>query len=280
MSWEGCAAFRALVKRAILGQSYSHMIWIHRIIFTALLLYMALAAIAFFAQRKMLYFPPSLYHPPPIEMTEVRTTSGGLGWYSPAAQGRLTVMVFHGNASSIDSNTHIFRDLQAAGYGVWSVGYPGYPGTDGTPTQTNLTRAAMEQYEHLSGLGVENIVFYGTSLGSGVATQLAAHHQPELLILDTPFNSVLDMARGQMPFLPVTALLKDKWQSDKALAGLDVPLIWIHGTADRVIPISQGQKLYDGYTGPKSAYVLDGAGHNNTWLSGGRNVVLTALGKL
>jgi pimeloyl-ACP methyl ester carboxylesterase len=256
------------------------MIWIHRIIFTAILLYVALAAIAFFAQRKILYFPPSTYHSPPLEMTEIRTPSGGLGWYSRALPGRPTVMVFHGNASSLDSNMHIFRDLHAAGYGVWSVGYPGYPGTEGTPTQANLTRAAIDQYQHLSAMGVERIVFYGTSLGSGVAAQLAAEHPPELLILDAPFNSVLDIAREQMSILPVSVLLQDKWRSDEALEGIDVPLIWIHGTDDRVIPMSQGKTLYEGYAGPKSAHVLDGAGHNNTWLSGGRGVVLTALGKL
>ena len=278
MSWRDSAAFRPLVKRPLLRHSHSIMIWIHRIIVTALLLYVGLAAIAFFAQRKLIYFPPNFYNPPPAEMTEVRTSYGGLGWYSPAQTDRPTVMVFHGNASSIDSNMLIFRDLQAAGYGVWSVGYPGYPGTDGTPTQDNLVAAAIEQYNHLRGiLGVDNFVFYGTSLGAGVAAQLAAEHQPELLILDAPFNSVLDMAQRQMPILPTAILLKDRWRSDKALDGLDTPLLWVHGTADRVIPLAQGEKLYDGYSGPKSAHILPGAEHHNTWLNGGREAVLTAL---
>lgn len=256
------------------------MIWAHRIIFTTLILYAGLAAIAFLAQRKLIYFPPSYYHPPPEQMNELRTESGGLGWYSPAKPDHPTVMVFHGNASSIDSNMHIFRDLQSAGHGVWSMGYPGYPGTDGTPTQRSLVNAAVDQYEHLLAMGVENIAFYGTSLGAGMAAQLAARHQPDMLIVDAPFNSVLDMARHQMPILPTSALLKDRWMSDKALEGLNVPLIWIHGTADNVIPIAQGQKLFDGYTGPKSAYIITGAGHNNTWLNGGRDTVLTALSKL
>lgn len=256
------------------------MIWIIRICFAALLLYLAVAAIAFFAQRKILYFPPGLYHAPPANMTEVRLSGGELGWYAPAQDGKPTVMVFHGNASSIDSNLHIFRDLQASGYGVWSVGYPGYPGTAGEPTQDNLVAAAKEQYAHLSNLGVDNIVFYGSSLGSGVASQLAAIHQPQMLIVDAPFRSVADMARKQMPFLPTDLLLKDKWRSDQALEDLDIPLIWIHGTADNVIPIGEGQALFDEYDGPKSAHRLEGANHNNTWLNGGREIVLQALGKL
>lgn len=253
------------------------MIWLHRILLGILLLYVTFAALIYFAQRKVLYFPPDLYHAPPAEMSEVRTSSGHLGWYTPAQDSRPTVMVFHGNASSIDSNLHIFRDLQRAGFGVWSVGYPGYPGTAGKPTQSNLIAAVTDQYEHLTEMGVETIVFYGTSLGSGVASQLAQTHAPALLILDAPFNSVADMARTQMPFLPTQILLKDTWRSDVAIKDLDRPLIWIHGTADNIIPVSQGQKLYDGYAGPKSAYILDGATHINTWLNGGREIVLVAL---
>jgi len=253
------------------------MIWLQRILMGVLLLYLVFAAIVYFAQRKVLYFPPDLYHTPPADMSEVRTASGHLGWYAPAKDNHPTVMVFHGNASSIDSNLHIFRDLQRAGYGVWSVGYPGYPGTAGKPTQASLTAAARDQYEHLTETGVETIVFYGTSLGSGVASQLAQKHPPELLILDAPFNSVVDMARQQMPFLPTSILLKDTWRSHAAIKDLDSPLIWIHGTADNIIPVSQGQKLYDGYAGPKSAYILDGANHINTWLNGGREIVLATL---
>jgi len=106
-------------------------------------------------------------------------------------------MVFHGNASSVYSNHDIFRDLINQGYGVWSVTYPGYPGGEGKPTQEKLTLAAQWQYDLLLAKGIkpENIIFYGTSLGSGVAAQLAVTHKPALLIMDAPFNSVLDMGR-------------------------------------------------------------------------------------
>ena len=253
------------------------MNWVHRISFLVITLYVALAAIAFLAQRKMLYFPPNVLYSPPENMNEIRTENNSLGWYSPAKGNLPTVMVFHGNASAIDSNLHIFRDLQQAGYGVWSVGYPGYPGSQGSPTQENIVAAARDQYQHLYSIGVERIVFYGTSLGSGVASQVTAQHRPDLLILDAPFNSVADIARQNMPILPTDVLLKDKWRSDKALEGVDVPLIWIHGTNDRIIPMTQGQKLFDGYGGPKSAHVISGASHINTWLNGGREAVLSAL---
>lgn len=253
------------------------LIWTRRILLLALSLYLILLVIAYFGQRKLIYFPSGHYQPPPAGWTEVQTEDGFLGWHSPAREGLPTLMIFHGNGSAIDSNMHIFRDLQAAGYGVWSVGYPGYPGNSGTPTQANIIAAARQQHKALKEQGVSDIIFYGTSLGSGVAAQLAAELMPELLILDAPFNSIADIAAQQMPLLPTRLLLRDKWESDRALQGLSVPLIWIHGTADQIVHISQGQKLFDGYEGPKSGHIIPGAHHTNTWLNGGREIVLDAL---
>lgn len=264
------------------------MKWLKRIILIAITLYLIAGAAVFSLQRKLLYFPPAQYLSPSDvavpKMLEYEIKTGdeawATGWYAPPANlGGKVVMVFHGNGSAVYSNHDIFRDVMAEGYGVWSVGYPGYPGSEGNPTQEALVIAAERQYDLLLAQGVksENIIFYGTSLGSGIAAQLAAKHKPALLIMDAPFNSVLDMGRKQVPWLPVSLLMKDKFQSDKALAGLGVPLIWIHGTADRIIPISQGQKLYDGYDGPKSAHIIEGGQHTNLWFLGGREIVLSAL---
>ena len=270
------------------------MKWLKRIILIAITLYLIAGTVVFGLQRKLLYFPPDLYLTPVTvgvpEMKEIEVRAGSdmwvTGWYvpPPEANGKV-VMVFHGNGSAVYSNHDIFRDLMNQGYGVWSVGYPGYPGRKSTshkPSEDNLVAVAKAQYGYLAkgqGIRQENIVFYGTSLGSGVAAQLANTHKPALLIMDAPFNSVLDMGRKQVPWLPVSLLMKDTFESDKALEGLDVPLIWIHGTADRIISISQGQKLYDGYSGPKSAHVIEGGQHTNLWFLGGREIVLGALAK-
>ena len=127
--------------------------------------------------------------------------------------------------------------------------------------------------------GIEpgRLVYFGTSLGSGVASQLAENHPPALLILDAPFNSILDMGRRQLPFLPVKLLMKDQYRSDEAIKNLNVPMIWTHGTADKVVPLTQGQKLYDGYNGPKSAHIIKGGQHTNLWGLGGKTIVLNAL---
>lgn len=261
-------------------QVHSYMIWLRRIFFFVLVIYLVILATAFLMQRKLIYFPNGFYAPPPPYMTEVIANDGSMGWHAPASEGQLTVMVFHGNASAIDSNMHIFRDLQSAGYGVWSVGYPGYPGNEGKPTQDDMISAALSQLQALQNTGAERVVLYGTSLGGGVAAQVAAQRKMELVILDAPFNSMLDMAQRTMPLVPSQLLLKDKWRSDKAMENVDIPLLWIHGTADGVIPVSQGQKLFEGYKGPKTSYIIEGAHHTNTWLLGGREIVLSQLSTL
>lgn len=264
------------------------MKWIYRSFGALFVLYAIICAAAFFGQRALLYFPPPIYLTPQAVgaamMTEVplRIKDGTelTAWWSPPARedGKI-VIVFHGNGSAVYSNVDIYSDLIAAGHGVWGVAYPGYPGSEGAPSQAALVDAARAQYAEVlaRNTGGAEIVFYGTSLGSGVASQLAAQHPPSLLILDAPFNSVLDMAKSQMPFLPVNWLLRDKFQSDEALAGQDIPLIWTHGTADRIVPLAQGQKLFGGYDGPKIAHIIEGGQHTNLWFLGGREIVLSAL---
>jgi len=260
------------------------MKWIIRLLIAAVLIYISLVALLYVTQRKLLYFPPSLYHAPPDWMKEVRSKDGSLSWWAaPERDTAPVVMVFHGNASSIDSLSYIFRELKAEGYGILSLGYPGYPGNeDGTATQETLTQAAIAQYDHIISRGIapERIVFYGTSLGSGVASQLASQRQPRLLILDAPFQSTEAIAQSNMPIIPISLLMKDTYRSDLALQRLDMPLIWMHGQLDRVIPLSSGQALYDEYSGPKSMHIFEGAAHHNTWFHGGQAVVMEALADL
>ena len=268
------------------------------IIFIAVAAYLAVTAFVFFTQRSFQYFPPDVYVTPQaagVDMKEINySMRPGVGagintvpdltfWYAaPASDTAPVIMFFHGNGSAVYSNSHIFSDLMAEGYGVLSVAYTGYPGSGGCATQNAIVRAVKFQRDWLGSQGItdERIVYFGTSLGSGVAAQLTALEPPALLIMDAPFNSTLDMGKRMMPFLPVNLLMKDRFRSDLALQTYDGPMIWMHGTKDRIIPISQGQKLYDGYDGPKSAHVFEGGHHTNLWELGGREIVLSRLGEM
>lgn len=254
---------------------------------------LALAALYMF-QRSALYIPPKVYLTPAgVELnsaTEVPETdddphepSNIMGWWLAPKEARApVVMYFHGNGSAVYSANDVYRTLQAKGYGVFALAYPGYPGRAGKTTQQSLSEAAIEGYDFVAAQGVEpsRIVFYGTSLGTGVAAQLAAKRKPALIIMEAPFTSVADMAQRTLPFFPAAMLTKDKFRSSRALAGSQVPMIWIHGTDDTVIPLDVGQALFDGYDGPKSAYVIPNGLHNNLWYRGGGDIILSAISEL
>jgi fermentation-respiration switch protein FrsA (DUF1100 family) len=247
-------------------------------------IYLFLLAIVFVFQRNFLYFPSNVYLSPNAvgtPMEEIKSDSGEIiSWWSPPKSDvKKVIMVFHGNGSAIYSNYDIFNDLIAEGHGVLSVGYPGYPGRTGKPSQSAIVDSAVAQYDWILAQGItpDRIAFYGTSLGSGVAAQLSVTREPVMLFADAPFNSILDMGKRTMRFLPVELLMKDRFRSDLALSGKNFPLIWTHGTADNIVPLSQGQKLFDGYSGPKSAHVIEGGDHINLWAKGGREITLNAL---
>jgi len=266
------------------------MIWLKRILIGALFIYLLICIAVYFAQRKLLYIPPQDYLSPAQvglpDMAELTLTPQTTSWWLPPnTPDKKTILFFHGNGSAVFSNHDIFADLIAQGHGVLSVGYPGYPSKDGIskqgPSQARITAAAIANYQFAldQNIAPETIVFFGTSLGSGAAAQLAAIHPPSLLIIDAPFNSILEMAEDYMRWLPVKLLMKDRFDSGKALAGLDIPIIWTHGTADSIVPLSQGQKLFDGYDGPKTAHIIAGGQHTNLWGLGAREIVLEALGQ-
>ena len=257
------------------------MKWLIRLLIGAIFIYCLILLAIFIFQRDLLYFPRDHYNPPPDWMAEVKAEDGSLFWWAaPERDTAPVLMVFHGNGSSIDSLGYIFEACREQGYGVLSVGYPGYPGNEAArPTQSAILEASIAQYDKALDLGAkpDQIIFYGTSLGSGAAAQLAVERTPKILILDAPFKSTLSIAKTNMPVFPVGLLMKDTYRSDLALENVNMPLIWIHGTQDRDIPLSSGQALFDGYSGPKSAHILEKANHINTWFHGGREVVIEAL---
>lgn len=268
-----------------------------KIIFASLLglafLYTVFLLILNTQQRRLFYYPPSSYILPQgvgIEAQEINLTQEGearlTAWWMPPRALNAdvnktvpTVMVFHGNASAVYSNYDIFSDLMGQGYGVLSVAYPGYPGSDGTPSEAAMIEAARRQYAFLieSGIEPQNIVFYGTSLGAGIAAQLSLSHAPALLIMDAPFFSLVDMAKLHVNLPFVSVLVKDKFRSDLALKEAKFPVVILHGDQDDVIPAAESERLYQSLKGPKARYLIVGGGHTNLWGMSGRDITFAAI---
>lgn len=262
----------------------------------AVFIYMAVVMFMYAFQRNILYFPgatkPIRAQSGVAEMTELSfITEDGLdlyAWYAPAKTPmKPTVVIFHGNAGTLGERGFKARVFLDAGYGVMLVEYRGYGGNPGKPTQEGLFADARAAMKTLKDQGVQeaNMVLYGESLGTGVATRMAAEAQKHgapiaALILEAPFTSAVDVGASKYPFLPVRTLLKDPFDSLDLIKGILVPVFVVHGALDQTVPITLGRRLFEAANPPKDSLWIDQASHNDLYDFGAGAAVLSFLAKV
>ena len=126
------------------------------------------------------------------------------------------------------------------------VAWRGFSGNKGEPTEEGLYEDARSAINWLKLKGVKenNIIVYGESLGTGVATEIAQNRNFGGIILESPFTSMIDAGKDKYPYLPVRLLLKDKYESDKKIKNINIPILIMHGKIDNIVPFSMGKKMY------------------------------------
>lgn len=203
-------------------------------------------------------------------------------WYRTADPGHPTILYLPGNGGSVADSHDRFEDLIDEGFGLLGISYRGYPGSTGSPTEEGLFLDAEAGYDFLveNGVSAADVIVYGWSLGSGVATHLASRRSVGALVLEAPFLSAEAIARLRYPLYPIRLLMKDPFRSDLLLPDLTAPLVVVHGTEDRTIPFSHGREFVERYQGPKRLIEIPGGTHTNIWERGGWAKVRTALGEL
>ena len=104
------------------------------------------------------------------------------------------------------------------------------------------------------GVDEKNIVIYGESLGTGVATHLSQNKEFAGVILETPFTSMIDAAKKFYPYIPVGLLLKDKFENKNKIKNVKSPILIMHGEKDQIVPFEMGQKMFEIANEPKYSY--------------------------
>lgn len=192
-------------------------------------------------------------------------TIHGLFW--PSADGRPTVLFFHGNAQSVFEWALVREDLAELDCGLLLVDYPGYGKSTGKPTEAGLYsagRAALGWLMEQAGVAEDRVVLFGKSLGGGVATEVAQDRRVMGLVLESTFRSIPSVARVLLPMIPADAMFKsERYASIERIGSIRAPVLVIHGTVDELIPFGEGRALYEKANHPKELYVVEGAGHNN-----------------
>jgi len=195
------------------------------------------------------------------------------GWFVPGEK-EVTWLWFHGNAGNISHRLENLKLLHdELGVSVFLFDYRGYGRSEGTPSEEGTYRdgeAALAYLRSREDVDPDRIIYFGRSLGAGIAVELAMGHPPFALILESPVPSIPELARRHYPFLPVWPLLRTKYDSLAKIEKVATPLLVLHGDRDDVVPFGAGRKLFEAANEPKEFYTIQGAGHNDTYLVGGR----------
>ena len=136
------------------------------------------------------------------------------------------------------------------------ISWRGFSGNLGKPTEKNLYKDADGAILWLKNLGLKekDIILYGESLGSGVATEVAQNSNFAGLVLETPFTSMIEAAKNFYPYIPVSLLLKDKYENHKKIKNINIPVLVMHGENDQIVPFWMGEKIYEIANQPKYSY--------------------------
>jgi len=186
----------------------------------------------------------------------------GLHFQQPDPRG--LIFFLHGNGGNLDSWTTNVDYYQRVNYDLFIFDYRGYGKSTGyIESEKQLHDDVRAAWEKVAPRYPEKpIVIYGRSLGAALAAKLATDVKSDLLILVSPFSSMVAMARQQYPFLPEW-LVRYPLRTDEVIAGIQVPTVFVHGDQDRFIPLSHSHELRKLATSTAKLLIIKGAGHNN-----------------
>jgi pimeloyl-ACP methyl ester carboxylesterase len=229
-------------------------------------------AAAWLAQERLIFFPQpvvSTAHLParasPLEVVAADGTRLR-GWIvKGTAAPAPTVIYFGGNAEEVSwtlADARWPREWTLVG-----LNYRGYGASEGVPGEPALTADALAIYDAVArreDIDPRRIVVFGRSLGTAIAAHLAAE-RPNVAgaVLVSPFDSLAAIGRKHYPFLPVSLLLRHRFDALPDAQRNTMPLLAIVGASDSIIPAERSRALFDAWAGPKTWQAVPGADHND-----------------
>ncbi|NLE39825.1 MAG: alpha/beta hydrolase [Pirellulaceae bacterium] len=253
-----------------------HRLWWRLVLYSALFL-VAVIFTLMWLEESLIFFPARYpegdWEPSGLVFEEARFQAADgtklHGWYVPHDRPRAVVLFCHGNAGNITHRAGMLETMHDhVGASVLIFDYRGYGRSEGKPNEKGVladARAARAWLAAREGIDEREVVLMGRSLGGAVAADLAARDGARALVLEGTFTSVPDMAAHIYPWLPVRALIRNRFDSLAKIGDYPGPLLQSHGDADTIVPIESGKKLFDAANEPKEFVTLHGVDHND-WL--------------
>ena len=204
------------------------------------------------------------------EVVEIPTSNNERirGWYAPPSQpGKPVIVYYKGNAESFSEEHVRYEKFVEEGFGFLAFDYRGFPASPGLLNEENVLKDAIAAFAFADNKGFP-VVIWGRSLGSGPATYVASQRDAEALLLETPFDSAVAVAKDRYWFLPVDWIMLDQYRVDQWIADVKEPVFVGHGTADRTIGYSHGVRTYELAPNKAEFWTVEGAGHSDLWKAG------------
>ena len=229
-----------------------------------ILIYLFILTYTYLFQRNLLYHPTENNYSGDqllvsVEKLKIKTKDNIelLSWYhNKNINDYKTILFLHGNAGTLENRIHKINHFKDMNVNFLLVAWRGFSGNKGKPTEKNLYEDARSAVQWLESKGIKknNIIIYGESLGTGVATEIAQNKNFAGIILESPFTSMIEAGKDKYPYLPVKFLLKDKYESEKKIKNIKSPILIMHGKVDNIVPFYMGKKMYELANNPKYFY--------------------------
>ena len=247
---------------------------IYRIAIVFTLIYCSVGIALYHLQEKLLFHPKPLpqdfqfrfdipFKEVNIPMTETENLNL-IQFFPHDSTAKGVVIYFHGNSDNVTRYAKHATNFTKHGYEVWMPDYPGYGKTTGKLTEENFYNQAKEVYKLAhSKFSADSIIVYGKSLGSGVASYIAANFECKRLILETPFYNIPNLYIHYAPIYPVKRMSHFQFPVGENLKEVKCPVTIFHGTDDAVIPYSNALKLRKDLKPGDEFITIEGGAHNN-----------------
>lgn len=252
-------------------------IFIYFIIF-AVIVYLGLLLYLYFNQRNLVFFPMSdiVVTPAdaniPFEDLNIKVDDSVTinGWFVPADSTPTdkVVLFCHGNAGNISHRINTVDLFYKLGVDAIYFDYRGYGRSTGSVSEDGVYADAQAVFDWLVTKNYQpsNIYVMGRSLGGAVAVDLASKNKIAGLIVESTFSSAIEVGQKTFPIIPIKALLKDRFESDKKIIKINCPKLFIHSKEDDIIPYSLGYKLFETANEPKEFFEIEGRHNDRTYL--------------
>ncbi|MEQ1905009.1 MAG: alpha/beta hydrolase [Pirellulaceae bacterium] len=171
-----------------------------------------------------------------------------VGWYLPVANSSRTVLVFHGNAENVATTSAAYGDRlrTTLDANVFVFDYRGFGKSAGIPSENLVIQdgnAALEWLLEHEGKVASEVIYYGCSLGGGVALGVAERNPPNVLVLDRTFDSMVNAAFYNYPWIPVPLIMRNRFDNVGRISKLDLPVFQSHFAGDELVPLALGRRL-------------------------------------